>query len=137
MYLSLARLLPLSLSLLFYPLCPIVIYSLPFRRIPLPRSDYFSSSSSLVHPRKTAMALRSLVTAPYRSGSCKAFALLRRAIGEAILCRYLRDEARYLSCRIHSNGRGGDGAGREERGEGSGGTSFELFVTAAIHRCVL
>lgn len=105
----------------FYPLCPIVIYSLPFCRVPLPRSDYFSSSSSLVHPRKTAMALGSLVTVPYRSGSCKALALLPRAIEEAILCRYLRDgeyaRARYLSCRIHSR----MAEGREERGEGGGG----------------
>lgn len=135
MYLSFARLLTLlpflSLSRarsFFYPLCPIVIYSLPFCRVPLPRSDYFSSSSSLVHPRKTAMALGSLVTVPYRSGSCKALALLPRAIEEAILCRYLRDgeyaRARYLSCRIHSR----MAEGREERGEGGGGIRFELFV---------
>lgn len=103
----------------FYPLCPIVIYSLPFCRVPLPRSDYFSSSSSLVHPRKTAMALGSLVTVPYRSGSCKALALLPRAIEEAILCRYLRDGeyARALSLMPYplANGRGNR---RERRGGG-------------------
>lgn len=50
------------------------------------------------------MALRSVVTTlPRRSGSCKAFVLLPRAIGRAILCGYLRDGARHLSYRIYSN----------------------------------
>lgn len=139
MYLSFARLLTLlpflSLAralLFFYPLCPIVIYSLPFCRVPLPRSDYFSSSSSLVHPRKTAMALGSLVTVPYRSGSCKALALLPRAIEEAILCRYLRD-GEYARARAISHAVSTREWPREEKREereegGGGGIRFELFV---------
>jgi len=79
-----------------------VIHLLPFRRIPFHQSDYFSSSSraSTEDSNGSPLGRNNL---PFRSGSCKAFALLPRAIGKTILCGYLRDGARHLSYRIYSN----------------------------------
>lgn len=85
-----------------------MIHSLPFRRIPFHRSGYFSSSSRASTEDSNGSPLgrnNPLPPSPCRSGSCKAFALLPRAIGKAILCGYLRDGARHLSYRIYSNRR--------------------------------